>query len=130
MTVVELEALERLLGTPGPVSNGQVRAEYWAGTRPFVKVDGATVTFPPPIRVKIEDGAPAETIDLQPTDDVCCVRWVIQSGGFALRWYTSIPDTGPVDFGDLPVVDPALFTSADVPPTLLETLQDLAWDRF
>lgn len=133
MTVINITGLERLLGAPGPIATGTIQVTYWAGGRAYVAVDGATVTFPKPVVVRIVDGDPAETIDLDPTNDVCCVKWVVSANGYNLSRYTSIPDTGPIDFGDLEDVDPALFTPVTT-PNLSATVQALiaqyAYDRF
>lgn len=124
MTVVNLAGLERLLGTPGPIAAGEVRAEYWAGGGPLVAVDGASVVFPTPIVVAIVAGAPETPLDMEPTNGVCCVRWVIatENGSSYLERFTSIPSSGPVDFGDLPEVDPATFAPVDPTPTLVRTI--------
>jgi hypothetical protein len=120
MTVVILTALETLLEQAGPIVRGEIVATYWAGRRSFVQVSGEDVIFPAPIRVTIVDGFPVEPLDMVPTAGACCVRWDIRSagdgGGLAKPRYTSIPDAGPVDFGDLPQVDPNTFTPVvDVP---------------
>lgn len=132
MTVVQLTALETVLGAAEPISRGDVTITYWAGIRPFVNVVGSEVTFPAPIRVPIVDGAPVGTIDLVPTGGVCCVRWDVRSfnGRLALPpRYTSIPANGPVDFGDLSVVDPATFAPAD-DPSIIDTLRGQLFDGF
>lgn len=120
MTSINLRGLETLLGAPGPISRGLVEATYWAGNAPVTVVTGADVVFPPPIRVDIVDGVPVESLDLVPTGGVCCVRWLVRSfnGGPRVIRFTSVPDDGPVDFGDLPIVDPATFLPLDpVPPS-------------
>lgn len=126
MAVVKLTALETLLEAPGPIGRGSVTVTYWAGAEEFRGVDGDEVTFSPPIVVDIEDGEPVDEIDLEPTRGVCCVRWEIRSfnGPFSLVRFTSIPDdVDEVAFGDLPVVDPTSYEPADVPATVLDTVQ-------
>lgn len=134
MTVIVLTALETVLGSPVPVKSGSVTAQYWAGSRAFKNVDGAEVTFPSTITVPIVDGAPVSPVDLQPTAGVCSVRWRITGAGFSVTRYTSIPVTGPVDFGDLPVVDPYLFAPVSPTPTLADYIATVAaeatFDRF
>lgn len=132
MTVVNLTALETLLGGPGPVGRGHASFTYWAGSRPFVNVAGAQVIFPSTIVVDIVDGAPVVDIDLPPTGGVCCVRARVARVGSAgvVDRFVTVPDAGPVDFADLPVVDPELFAPVVVTPTLVETIQSVAWDRF
>lgn len=129
MTVVTLTGLERLLGAPGPIDAGEIEATYWAGASPFISVDGADVTFPPAITVAIVAGAPAVELDMEPTAGECCVRWVVRSsnGGFTLVRYTTIPASGPVDFGALPVVNPATFAPAS-DPSMLDTIQSQLLD--
>ena len=125
MTVVNITALETLLGAPGPISTGVITARYWAGGTGYIGVTGADVTFPQPISVQIVDGEPATTVDLTPTGDVCCVKWTVASfTGHLLTRYTSIPDTGPVDFGDLTVVDPRSFAPNPGPPSLLALIDE------
>lgn len=124
MTVVNLTALETLLDAPGDIERGYVDATYWAGPGPYIGVDGDDVTFSPTIRVAITDGAPVVPLDMVPTAGLCCVKWRIGSlnGGFVLTRFTSIPDTGPVDFGDLPVVNPHTFAPASN-PTIVDTIR-------
>lgn len=123
MTLVNLTALETLLDAPGPIERGVVAATYWAGNGPFLDVEGAAVTFPRPIRVGIVDGAPESSLEMTPTGGVCCVRWQIGSATdpTSLTRFTTIPDTGPVDFGDLPTVNPLTFAPT-AEPTLLEAI--------
>ena len=135
MTVINLTELQRLLGAPGPVKSGHVEAVYWAGDRPYTKVDGQTITFPAPVGLPIVDGAPASPIDLEPTGEDCCVRWSIRGGNYQLPVrFTSIPDAEAVDFGDLPIVDPTLFAPVELTPTLQQSIAsiavDLLQDRF
>lgn len=122
MTVINITGLEQVLGAPGPVAAGVIRAQHWAGIRPYIGVAGAEVTFPKPVVVRIVDGDPEEPVDISPTVDVCCVKWTINADGFRVVRYTTIPDDGPVDFGDLDVVDPATFAPAAVTPTLQATI--------
>ncbi|WP_194385200.1 hypothetical protein [Microbacterium luteum] len=135
MTVINLTALQRLLGAPGPVKSGHVEAMYWAGDRPYTKVDGQTITFPAPVSLPIVDGAPSSPIDLEPSGEDCCVRWTIRGGNYQLPVrFTSIPDEGPVDFDDLPIVDPTLFAPVELTPTLQQSIESIArstsLDRF
>lgn len=135
MTVINLTALETLLDAPGPISRGQFTLDYWAGRAPVTTVDGSDVVFPKTIRVAIRDGAPVEPIDVPPTGDVACARVSIRTfqGGRPLTRYVEIPDTGPVDFGDLVQVDPVLFTP-DPSPSLAESVAamvaELTYDKF
>lgn len=130
MTVVNLNLRETALGTPGPIDEGDISVEYWAGDGPYIAVSEDDVTFPPPIVVAVVAGVPAETLNLPATDENCCVRWVIRSyaGGLPLTRFTSIPSDGPVDFAELPIVDPRTFDV--VPPTSsqLATIQSLLLD--
>lgn len=123
MTLVNLSAVETILGGYGPIDTGSVSATYWAGRRPYKTVVDDEVRFPSEILVKITDG---ETLPLEmlPTRGVCCVRWLIRDlrSGMSLLRYTEIPDVGTVDFGDLTVVDPATFAPVDPTPTLLDTI--------
>lgn len=128
MTVVDLSALQATLGAPTPITRGQVTVEYLVASDLLVTVDGPEVTFHPGVTVQIVDGAPVTVVDLPPTGGVSCVRWRILSyvGGNSFTRFTSIPDTGPVDFGDLPVVDPMSFGPIDPTPTLLDTIRSVA----
>lgn len=136
MTLVNLTSLQTALESPEPILNGAISVTYWAGAGPFVNIDGATITFPNPIRAAIAGGEPLVPLELTPTGGLCCVRWEISS--FADRntvtRYTTIPDVGAVDFGDLPIVDPDTFETTVIPPTLAETIaalgNDLYLDRF
>ena len=135
MTVVNLTALETALELVSPVARGEITATYWAGTRPFVNVAGAAVTFPAPIRVPITEGQAETTLDMIPTGDTSCVRWEIESfnGGAKVTRYTSIPDAGPVDFGNLPVVNPGTFepeATQTVIEAITQIVYDLTYDRF
>lgn len=135
MTLVDLDALETALGLPEPLLDGLVTVTYWAGRRPFVNVEGADVIFPTPIRVRIVDGEPVTPMDLDPTGTVCCVKWVVSSvTGSTVTRYTTVPDSGPVSFGDLPVVNPVTFTPITPTQTLrdliTEIVIELARDRF
>lgn len=134
VTVVNLRGLATALEAPVPIENGTVTVTYWAGAKPYVNVAGADVTFPARIAVRLEDGEPVAPLDLTPTGDVCCVRWDITAkGGHRFVRYTNVPDEGPVDFGDLEVVDRSLFVPT-TDPTLLEQIQqivhDATWDRW
>lgn len=125
MTVVSLVALHTVLGTPEPIAACTVTITYWADREPFVNVDGDEVTFPSPIVVLVEDGAPTGAVDLKPTESHCCVQWAFKYGSQSFTRYTSIPSSGPVAFGDLPVVDPATFATASPTATQLETIKAL-----
>lgn len=134
MTLVNLTALSTMLGEPGLVGEGYLRLTYWAGNAPYIDVDGDSVTFPAPIELAIADGATESALDVAPTGGVCCVRWDIRAnqGGLLTR-YTTIPDTGPVDFGNLPTVDPATFAPAESPSVLdyiSQFIQDNYFDRI
>lgn len=126
MTVVNLSGFETLLGVPGPITSGEVRAEYWAGYQPFTKVTGDVVTFPAPIIVPIVDGAPTATIELEGTGGISCVKWTIRSfdnPAQKLVRYTTVPSSGTVNFGDLPVVNRMDFVPEAPTQTLVETIQ-------
>lgn len=125
MTVVNLVGLETLLGVSGPIDAALVQMTYWAGTGAFTGVDDEDVTFPPSMRVEIVNGDPVVELSLVPTTAECCLRWEIWTPGHqhVLLRYTSIPASGPpVDFGDLPVVDPASFVPVSPTPTLIQTI--------
>lgn len=122
MTIVRLTALERMLGVAGRLTSARVSVEYWAGAGPYLAVDGPTVTFPAPITVPIVDGAPVVPLDLEPWG---CVRWRITGNGYRLVRYTAIPETGPVDFGDLVDVDPATFEQVVVPESVAQMVTRL-----
>lgn len=109
MTVVSLRGLHTTLGVSA-VTSGVVMVEYWAGSGPVARVDGADVVFPALITAAIVDGDPG-TLDLMPTRGVCCVKWTVQSdqSPVPVVRYTEIPATGPVAFGALQQVDPATF---------------------
>lgn len=129
MTVIDVTALERALGLPGPIVSGEHLITYWAGHSPFVQVDGEEVIFPAPIRVPIVAGVTSETIDLEPTGDACCVKWVVRSyAGGEITRYVTIPDVGPVVFGDLVDVDRMTFVPVDDPASILSTVQQLLLD--
>ena len=115
MTVINLRGLHTALGVPA-VTSGVVLVEYWAGSGPVARVDGANVVLPALITAAIVEGDPG-TLDLPPTAGVCCVRWTVQSdvSRVAVVRFTEIPASGPVDFGALQQVDPATFVpTADV----------------
>lgn len=109
-TIVNLSALEAILGGYGPVDSGFVSAQYWAGGRAYVSVVGDEVRLPSEIRVAIVDG---ETVPLtlEPTDGKCCARWEVRDirTRHRLIRYTDIPDVAEIDFGDLTDVDPSTF---------------------
>lgn len=113
MTVVNLRGLHTALGVPA-VTSGVVMVEYWAGSSPVARVDGADVVFPALITAAIVEGDPG-TLDLVPTRGVCCVKWTIQSDRSAVSVvrFTEIPETGPVAFGALQQVDPATFVPTE-----------------
>lgn len=135
MTVINLTALETLLDAPGPITRGEFTLDYWAGRSAVTRVDGSDVVFPKTIRVAIVDGEPVEPIDVPPTGENVCARVSIRTfkGGRPLLRYVTIPDTGPVDFGDLVQVDPVLFTP-DPSPSLSESVAALVaaltYDKF
>ena len=108
MTVVSLRGLHTALGAPA-VTSGVVTVEYWAGSRPVARVDGADVIFPALITAPIVAGDPG-ALDLPPTRGVCCVKWTVQSdvSPTSVVRFTEIPED-PTDFGDLVQVDPATF---------------------
>lgn len=122
MTVVNLTVDETILGGTGAATSGRVTVDYFAGTRPYVRVVGETVTLPKSVTVPFAAGILSAPLDLEPTGDVCAARIVIRSDttGAQLRRYVAIPDTGPVDFGALIDVDPSLFT----PVTPDQSLRD------
>ena len=108
MTVVSLRGLHTALGAPA-VTSGVVTVEYWAGSRPVARVDGADVIFPARITAPVVAGDPG-VLDLPPTRGVCCVKWTVQSdvSPTSVVRFTEIPETA-TDFGDLVQVDPATF---------------------
>ncbi|AXA97575.1 pyocin knob domain-containing protein [Microbacterium sp. PM5] len=127
MTVVNLRGLHTALGVPA-VTSGVVMVEYWAGSGPVARVDGADVVFPALITAAIVDGDPG-TLDLVPTRGVCCVRWTIQSdhSRVTVTRFTEIPETGSVTFGALQQVDPATFVpTADVVAAWEAAIDDVA----
>lgn len=113
MTVVNLRGLHTALGVPA-VTSGVVMVEYWAGSGPVARVDGADVVFPALITAAIVDGDPG-ALDLVPTRGVCCVKWTVQSDRSVVSVVriTEIPETGPVAFGALQQVDPATFVPTE-----------------
>lgn len=113
MTVVNLRGLHTALGVPA-VTSGVVMVDYWAGSGPVARVDGADVVFPALITAAIVDGDPG-TLDLVPTRGVCCVKWTVQSdrSTVSVVRFTEIPETGPVAFGALQQVDPATFVPTE-----------------
>ncbi|WP_442575856.1 hypothetical protein ACSBPH_01515 [Microbacterium sp. F51-2R] len=120
MTVINLTALERLLEAPGPIAEGEVTVDYWAGRGPVTVVDGADVVFPSRIRVGIVDGVLVAPLDVPGTGGVACARVRVASKkGPAVTRFVEIPDVGPVDFGDLVVVDPVSFAPTPQPPSLI-----------
>lgn len=127
MTVVSLRGLHTALGVPA-VTSGVVMVEYWAGSGPVARVDGADVVFPALITAPIVDGDPG-TLDLVPTRGVCCAKWTVQSDRSAVSVvrFTEIPETGPVAFGALQQVDPATFVpTADVVAAWEAAIDDVA----
>lgn len=113
MTEVSLRGLHTALGEPEPTT-GQVTIEYWAGTKPFVRVAGADVIFPAKIVIPIIEGDPG-TIELAPTLSLCCVKWTVESdkSWVPVVEYTEIPATGTIDFGSLVKVNPLTFTPTE-----------------
>lgn len=136
MRTVNIRALLTALGGDVPVDRATVTMQYWAGSGPFVRVQGADITFPPVMVVHLVEGDPEETVQLEETGDVCCVRFTARYGRFSMPdRFKAIPaGTGAVDFDDLPDVDPATFAPATPTPTLLQTIQaaitDATFDRF
>jgi hypothetical protein len=130
MTVVNVTALRTLLGSPGPIPRGSVIVDYWAGSSPYTAVDGDTVTFPATITVPIVDGELEEPLELEPTGGLCCARVMVLAPGRSITRFVEIPDVGPVDFGDLPVVDPVAFVPVAPTATLLQQLTAALRDRF
>mgnify|MGYP005823025791 CR=1 FL=1 len=130
VTVVNLRGLATALEAPVPIENGTITVTYWAGSKPYINVAGADVTFPARIAVRITDGEPVAPLDLTPTGDVCCVRWDIgvAKGGHRFVRYTTIPEDGPVDFGDLEVVDRNPLTP-NPPASLLEQIAQIVIEQ-
>ncbi len=110
VTLVNLTTLATTIGGPEPV-NATLKATYWAGYDPITRVVGDDVIFPDPIVLTFTDGVPAEAIEMEPTAGVACVKWELDTAtSERYTRYTTIPGSGPVDFGDLPVVDPHSYT--------------------
>lgn len=136
MTVVNLTVDETILGGTGAATSGRVTVDYFAGTRPYVRVMGETVTLPRSVTVAFTAGALTAPLDLEPTGDVCAARIVIRSDttGAQLRRYVTIPPAGPVDFGALEDVDPALFAPVPADQSLrdwiIAKITELTIDRF
>ena len=134
MTVVNLTVDETALG--GPVgAQGRVTVEYVAGSSRYVSVEGDRVVLPKPVTVRFTAGVLTDPLDLEPTRDVCAAVFVIRpDSGRSLRRVVEIPETGPVDFGDLVVVDPDLFAPGPPDQTLrdwiLLKITELTADRF
>ena len=134
MTVVNLTVDETALG--GPVgTDGRVIVEYVAGSRGYIQVDGDRVVLPKPVTVRFTDGVFDAPLDLEPTRGVCAAAFVIRvDSGRSLRRVVEIPETGPVDFGDLVVVDPDAFAPGPADQTLrdwiLLQITELTTDRF
>lgn len=112
MTVVNVETLGRKLvaadGIPATAT-----LTYWAGYYPAVEVEDENIIFPTPITVTFSAGVPTATVDLEPSVRAC-VQWRFNVPGVS-EWtvYTMIPENGPVDFEDLPVVDPHTLVPSD-----------------
>lgn len=116
MTLITIDALQTLLGAHGPLGRGTIEAQYWAGDAPHVTIEGTNVVFPVPIVVPIRSGQPTRPLDIPPTGGDSCVRWEIRSGigrQLLLIRYTTIPATGPIEFGDLTDVDPNSYQRSD-----------------
>lgn len=124
MVVINLTALETLLEAPGPITRGEFTLDYWAGRSAVTRVDGSDVVFPSTIRVGIVDGEPVEPIDVPATGEDVCARVSVRTfrGGRPVVRYVTIPDVGPVDFGDLPLVDPDSFGPTPQPPSLIQLI--------
>lgn len=136
MTVVNLTVDETVLGGTGGASSGRVTVDYVAGHAPYVRVDQDTVTLPRQVVVRFTDGTLDEPLDLEPTGGVCAARIVVTntSTGAKLRRYVTIPDQGPIDFGALEDVDPALFAPITADQSLRDwitaKITELTADRF
>ncbi|WP_100812996.1 hypothetical protein [Microbacterium lacus] len=120
MVNINLTAFRTMLGAHGPAGEGTAVIDYWAGSSPYVSVDGHIVTFPDPIKVPLtgED----QVIELEPIVG-CCLRWSLQIDGIAtgLEVFTEMP-TADADFGDLAVVDPDTFQATGETVTAWEAV--------
>ena len=104
MTLVSLRSLEAVLGERRAITT-LVQATYWAGRNPALRIDGSDIIFSGSGETLLANSG---SIELEPTDGTFCVRWVITDTTQTfppIELYTSIPPTGPVEFGDLVQVD-------------------------
>lgn len=114
MTVIDLHVYETFTSDGFvEITGGTVTAQYWAGGAPYIAVDSDGVVFPAYMTVPVVDGQLTTVLDLTPTNEFCCVRWDVQYGLHHLTRYTLVPETGPVDFGDLVDVDPNTLVPSD-----------------
>lgn len=127
MTVITVNALETMLGGAAAAKRAYVWIEYrMAGRVPAVQVSGADVTLARTIRVDVIEGVPVSTIDAPAT--VTDVTYALLTVGSytpstpRLQLNVVIPEDGPVDIGELEVVDPAAFEIVQPGSTVAQLL--------
>lgn len=101
-----------------PVS-GTIRATYWQGSAPATLTKGEKVVIAEPVILT------AGPVDMLATGLTSCVRWEVSTSAGKLTRYTSIPDSGTVDFADLPDVSPYGFERTPLTATVAEWIAAL-----
>lgn len=140
MTVIQFDVRDLALGGDQPATRGQVSVVYRDASGPVAayEVDGAKVVFGREITLPFAAGILLGSLDVPPTiPDEVYARITIENITLGRRLISRnviIPETGPVDFGDLVIIDPQTFAPVVLTPTLQQTIETVArealWDRF
>lgn len=125
MTVITVSLLASALGVP-TVADGWFRATQWSGRHPAVRLEADRVIVADTGKVRIVDGVPAETIELEPTDGTFCWKILVSTTAPTARIerYVTVPASGPVEFEDLVDVDPSTFVPSAATLTAWEAAID------
>ena len=140
MTVIRFDVRDLALGGDIPAAKGSVSVVYrdGRGVIPAYDVDGVKVIFGGEIKVPFEDGELAAPLDVPPTiAGELYARVTVENttnGRRLVSRNVAIPATGPIDFGDLVIVDPQTFAPVVLTPSLQQTIETVArealWDTF
>lgn len=106
MTLINIRALVSSLTASQNLPQGVISAIPWAGKNPNISVDGQDLVFPREIVIDIVNSEPVTPLDLESLSVPYRIRIMDRKSGSVLVRYVMVPDSGPVDFGDLEQVDP------------------------
>jgi hypothetical protein len=121
---INLRGLADALDAPALVGSATLTLQYCTSAGPVPRVAGPDVVFPASITVRLVDGVPVVPVVLQPTGPSLYVRVHLQYRTYLLSRDVQVPDgDGEIDFGALPMVNPATLQPLDpVPPSAQEIL--------